>query len=280
MHHDKENNLSIYFEQINKIPLLSREEEDKLSRKAVAGDKAAQQKLVESHLRFVVNTAKQYQNQGLPLEDLIGEGNIGLINAIDRFDPDKGYHFISYAVWWIRQGILKAIYEKSRMIRLPLNRINELIQIDKTKKTFLTEFGEDPSDAQIAALTGIVEKDVKEIQAISRDLVSLESPIYEERDSSTLGESIRDDSSLSPEQEAIHLSLQEELNTILDTLSEKEAEILRLRFGLCNQKPLSLKEIGDIYSLTKERIRQIEKKALNRLRHPSRSRYLQDFIAA
>lgn len=280
MKHDDDSTLSVYLKEINKISLLTREQEDKISRKAVAGDKIAQAQLVEANLRFVVNVAKKYQNQGLPLDDIISEGNIGLMNAIERFDPDKGYHFISYAVWWIRQAILKAIYEKSRMIRLPLNRANELVQIEKTRKAMLTEMGEDPSDEEISRVTGIKVQDVTDLQAISRDLVSLESPVYDERDSSTLGDFVEDSAHQGPVEQALMTSLSEDIESILGTLTEKEADILRHRFGLGNRKPLSLKEIGDQYNLTKERIRQIEKKALDRLRHPSRSQYLQDYMAA
>lgn len=280
MKYDDDSTLSLYLKEINKIPLLSRDQEDEISRKAISGDKAAQAKLIEANLRFVVNVAKKYQNQGLPLDDIISEGNIGLMNAIERFDPDKGYHFISYAVWWIRQAILKAIYEKSRMIRLPLNRANELVQIEKTRKAMLTEMGEDPSDAEIARLTGIKESDVTDLQAISRDLVSLESPVYDERDSSNLGDFIEDSANAGPDEQALKLSLSEDIESILGTLTDKESDILRHRFGLGDRKPLSLKEIGDRYNLTKERIRQIEKKALDRLRHPSRSQQLKDYMAA
>lgn len=280
MKYDDDSTLSLYLKEINKIPLLTRDQEDEISRKAITGDKAAQAKLIEANLRFVVNVAKKYQNQGLPLDDIISEGNIGLMNAIERFDPDKGYHFISYAVWWIRQAILKAIYEKSRMIRLPLNRANELVQIEKTRKAMLTEMGEDPSDAEIARLTGIKEIDVTDLQAISRDLVSLESPVYNERDSSNLGDFIEDSANVGPDEQALMLSLSEDIESILGTLTDKESDILRHRFGLGDRKPLSLKEIGDRYNLTKERIRQIEKKALDRLRHPSRSQLLKDYMAA
>jgi len=280
MKHDDDSTLSLYLKEINKISLLTREQEDEISRKAVAGDKAAQAKLIEANLRFVVNVAKKYQNQGLPLDDIISEGNIGLMNAIERFDPDKGYHFISYAVWWIRQAILKAIYEKSRMIRLPLNRANELVQIEKTRKAMLTEMGEDPSDAEIARLTGIKVSDVTDLQAISRDLISLESPVYDERDSSNLGDFIEDIANPGPDEQALMTSLAEDIESILGTLTDKESDILRHRFGLGDRRPLSLKEIGDRYNLTKERIRQIEKKALDRLRHPSRSQLLKDYMAA
>jgi len=277
---DDESTLSIYLKEINKIPLLTREEENEISRKAITGDELAQTQLVKANLRFVVNVAKKYQNQGLPLDDLISEGNIGLMNAIERFDPDKGYHFISYAVWWIRQGILKAIYEKSRMIRLPLNRTNELIQIEKTRKMMLNEMGEDPSDAEIARITGIKEQDVTELQAISRDLISLETPVFDDRGASKLGDFLEDATHTSPDEKAIHSSLKSDIESVLGSLTDKEADILRHRFGLGNRKPLSLKEIGDQYRLTKERIRQIEKKALSRLRHPSRIQILYDYMAA
>lgn len=280
MNHDEESTLATYLREINRIPLLTREQEDSISRRAIAGDKDAQARLVEANLRFVINVAKQYQNQGLPLEDIVSEGNIGLMNAVERYDPDKGYHFISYAVWWIRQSILKAIYEKSRMIRLPLNRVNELVQIEKIRKVMLTETGDDPSDKEIADITGIKVKDVSSLLTISRDPISLELPAYEEGDSSALGEFVEDDFHDSPDKPALMSSLSDDIESILDTLDDKEAEIIRHRFGLGGREPLSLKDIGNFYGLTKERIRQIEKKALDRLRHPSRRQYLQDYIAA
>ncbi len=276
---DDENILSLYLKEINKIPLLTREEEDIIARKAVSGDKAAQDKLVKANLRFVVNVAKKYQNQGLPLDDLISEGNIGLMNAIEKYDPDKGYHFISYAVWWIRQAILKAIYEKSRMIRLPLNRANELVQIEKVKKELSKINGEDPSAEEIAFHVGISVEDVKTLLDISRDLVSLETPTFGEGDNSVLGDFLEDEYYKSPDNIAMDNLLQEDINAALDTLDSKESSILEYRFGLNGKKPLSLKEIGDKYNLTKERIRQIEKKAIQRLQHPSRTHYLDSYVA-
>ncbi|MBN1685814.1 MAG: RNA polymerase sigma factor RpoD/SigA [Spirochaetales bacterium] len=269
----------MYLKEINKIPLLSRAEEDKYARLAAKNDKAAKDKLVSSNLRFVVNVAKKYQNQGLPLSDLISEGNIGLMNAIERYDVDKGYHFISYAVWWIRQAILKAICEKSRMIRLPLNRANELVQIEKARKELQIGKGEEPEIQAIARAVNMSAEHVADLLNISRDLVSLETPVYAEKDSSELGDFIEDAGYRKPEEEVIEISLKEDINSVLDTLTEKEAEIIQYRFGLNGKSPLSLKEIGDRYNLTKERIRQIEKKALKRLQHPSRRQLLESYIA-
>jgi RNA polymerase primary sigma factor len=276
---DDENVLSMYLKEINKIPLLTRDEEDKYARLAAKDDKPAKDKLVSANLRFVVNVAKKYQNQGLPLSDLISEGNIGLMNAIERYDVDKGYHFISYAVWWIRQAILKAICEKSRMIRLPLNRANELVQIEKARKELQTGRGEDPEIKDIASSVSMSPDHVADLLNISRDLVSLETPVYAEKDSSQLGDFIEDAGYRKPEEEVIELSLKDDINSVLRTLTEKEAEIIQYRFGLNGRSPLSLKEIGDRYNLTKERIRQIEKKALKRLQHPSRRQLLESYIA-
>jgi RNA polymerase primary sigma factor len=277
--YDDENILSIYLKEINTIPLLEREEEVELATKAAEGDEAAVKRLIESNLRFVVNVAKKYQNQGIPLADLINEGNIGLINAIERYDVDKGYHFISYAVWWIRQAILKAIYEKSRAIRLPLNRANELIQIQKAQKEITSQKGEDPELREIAELTQLDEQHIADLLSISRDMVSLETPVFTDKNNSELGDFIEDAEYKSPEQEAVASSLKDDINNVLKTLSEKEADIIEYRFGLNGKHPMSLKEIGDMYNLTKERIRQIEKKALERLRHPSRSKYLEAYTA-
>lgn len=276
---DDENILSMYLKEINRIPLLTREEETRYARAAAAGDKTAKDKLVQANLRFVVNVAKKYQNQGLPLSDLISEGNIGLMNAIERFDVDKGYHFISYAVWWIRQAILKAICEKSRMIRLPLNRANELVQIEKVRKEVQGSRTEEQEMRHIATTLNMSKEHVEELVNISRDLVSLETPVYQEKDSSMLGDFIEDEGYTSPEDTVMEKSLKADINTILSSLTPKEAEIIEYRFGLNGKSPLSLKDIGDRYNLTKERIRQIEKKALKRLQHPRRSALLESYVA-
>jgi len=273
-----ENILSLYLKEINRVPLLKREEEENYARRAALGDEEAKEKLIKANLRFVVNVAKKYQNQGLPLCDLISEGNIGLINAIERFDVDKGYHFISYAVWWIRQAILKAICEKSRMIRLPLNRANELVQIEKTRKSLHGENGNEPEIEEIAKTLDMDKEHVADLINISRDLVSLETPVYSEKDSSLLGDFVEDTSCSSPDDIVIEQSLKDDIDSLLRTLTEKEADIIKYRFGLNGRRPLSLKEIGNKYHLTKERIRQIEKKALKRLQHPSRSQYLEAYI--
>jgi RNA polymerase primary sigma factor len=275
-----ENVLSMYLGEINRIPLLTREEEDAAARAAAKGDKRAREKLVNANLRFVVNVAKKYQGQGLPLADLISEGNIGLLNAVERYDVDKGYHFISYAVWWIRQAVLKAICEKSRMIRLPLNRANELVQIEKARKLNQENHNAEGEIKEIARLCRMDAGHVEDLLNISRELVSLDNPVYTaDKDSSILGDFIEDENYRSPDQDAVAGALQEDIEMVLDTLNDKEADIIRCRYGLGNRAPMSLKEIGDRFNLTKERIRQIEKKALKRLQHPSRQQVLESYVA-
>jgi RNA polymerase primary sigma factor len=275
---DDENILSLYLKEINRIPLLTRSEEEQTATLAAQGDKAAKNRLIKANLRFVVNVAKKYQNQGLPLADLISEGNIGLINAIERFDVSKGYHFISYAVWWIRQAILKAICEKSRMIRLPLNRANELVQIEKVRKELGGAGRGDSEIVEIARQLDMDEDHVADLINISRDLISLDTPIYDEKDSSLLSDFVEDRGYKPPHEVVVDKALRDEINQVLDTLSQKEADIIQYRFGLNGRRPMSLKEIGSRYKLTKERIRQIEKKALKRLQHPSRSSPLRAYM--
>lgn len=273
------NILSIYLKEINKVPLLTREEEDRYARAAATGDKSAKDMLVKSNLRFVVNVAKRYQNQGMPLSDIISEGNIGLINAIERYDVDKGYHFISYAVWWIRQSILKAICEKSRMIRLPLNRANELVQIEKARKYVSAGLSESGELAEIAKMLDMDASHVADLVNISRDLVSLETPVFDERDSSVLGDFVENGNYQAPEDFVVANGLRDDINGVLETLTEKESEVVQYRFGLNGRRAMSLKEIGDRFHLTKERIRQIEKAALKRLSVPGRAEVLQGYVA-
>lgn len=275
-----DNVLALYLKDINKIPLLTREEENELAVKAARGDEKAKHKIVNANLRFVVNVAKKYQNRGLDLTDLISEGNIGLLTAIERFDVTKGYHFISYAVWWIRQAILKAICEKSRPIRLPLNRANGLVQIEKARKTLTGNKSEEEEIAEVAGMLNMDSAHVREIIRISRDMVSLDSALRPaDADSATIGEFLEDDQYENPEQSAINMTVREDIDSVLDSLSEKEAEVLRYRYGLNGSSSMSLKEVGDVFNLTKERIRQIEKKALRRLQHPQRMSRLEAYVA-
>lgn len=274
-----DNILSTYLKEINAIPLLTREEEFIYALEAGVGDTYAQEKLVRANLRFVVNVAKKYQNQGIPLMDLISEGNIGLMNAVERFDVTKGYHFISYAVWWIRQAILKAICEKSRMIRLPLNRANELVQIEKARKQVA---GGNSEEAEIREIAGLLDMDsdhVRDIVNIARDMVSLDTPVFSDRDSSSMGDFLEDNRYEQPEDVVIESNLREDIDELLATLTDKEAEVIRYRFGLNGYKAMSLKEIGSLFNLTKERIRQIEKKAIRRLQNPTRMNRLEAYVA-
>ena len=269
--------LSMYLRDIEKIPLIGREEEYDLAMKAKNGDAAARERLVNGNLRFVVSIAKQFQGRGLPLIDLISEGNVGLLTAIDKFEPEKGYHFISYAVWWIRQSILKAIGEKSRMIRLPMNKSADLIQILQAKSNLEKNGYDDASIEAIAAECGMSESDVLEIMQIARDVSSLDAPVGSEEDTS-FGEFIESDDP-KPEDVVMDEALKNSVRRILGTLSEKERGIITLRYGLDNNEAMSLKEVGEVYNLTKERIRQIEKKVLCNLLQNNEVKELKAYIA-
>lgn len=269
--------LTLYLRDIENIPLITRDEEYELALKAKAGDSYARERLVNGNLRFVVSIAKQYQNRGLPLIDLISEGNIGLLTAIDKFEPEKGYHFISYAVWWIRQAILKAIGEKSRMIRLPMNKSADLIQILQAKTNLEKSGMDDVSLDDIARECGMDRNDVLEIMQIARDVSSLDAPVSAGEDTS-YGDFIECDKPR-PDEVVMTEALKASVSRILDTLSEKERGIIKLRFGLDNQDAMSLKEVGEIYHLTKERIRQIEKKVLTSLAENQEVKELKAYIA-
>ena len=276
----EDNVLAMYLKDINKVPMVSREEEIELATKAQSGDKAAKNKLVNANLRFVVNIAKKYQNHGLDLTDLISEGNIGLLTAVEKFDVSKGYHFISYAVWWIRQSILKAICEKSRAIRLPLNRANELVQIEHAKKVIGSKKSEQQEYEEIAAMLNMDASHVRDMINISRDIVSLDAEINDGSDShAKLGDFFEDNSYERPEEKAITKAMHDDINSVVDTLRPNEAKVIRMRYGLNGLKPMSLKEVGLECDLTKERIRQIEKHAIVRLQHPTRARKLEAYVA-
>lgn len=277
---NESNVLELYLRDINKVPLLTREEETSLAIEAAKGNKAAKNKIVNANLRFVVNIAKKYQNHGLDLTDLISEGNIGLLVAIDKFDVTKGYHFISYAVWWIRQSILKAICEKSRSIRLPLNRANELVRIEHARKSIVGNKTIEQELTEVAEMLNMDKDHVREMINISREMISLDAELSTpENDKTSVGDFIEDTQSEKPEDKVVNDSLKEEINNVLHTLKPNEENVLRLRFGLNGEKPMSLKEVGDVCNLTKERIRQIEKHAILRMQHVTRSRRLESYVS-
>ncbi|MDR3020538.1 MAG: RNA polymerase sigma factor RpoD/SigA [Treponema sp.] len=274
---DMDNSLATYLREINRIPMLDRDEEEKTARAAAAGDKAARDKLVSANLRFVVNVAKRYQGLGLPLEDLISEGNTGLLYAADRFDVEMGYHFISYAVWWIRQTIMSALYEKARMIRLPANKAASLVKIEQARKTLKSQHSSEEEIKELAGLLNMDKKKVADLVNISRETLSLETSISNESDL-MLKDHIEDDRYNSPYADTERRMIEAGIDEALDTLKKYEADIIRCHFGLGRQA-MSLKEIGTRYNLSKERIRQIEERALSRLRNPSRTGKLQAYVA-
>ena len=267
----------MYLREIGKIPLLTYDEELDLAKKILTGDEEAKQKLAESNLRLVVSIAKKYVGRGMLFLDLIQEGNMGLIKAVEKFDYTKGYKFSTYATWWIRQAITRAIADQARTIRIPVHMVETINKLIRTSRHLLQKNGREPTPEEIAEEMEIPVEKVMEIQKIAQDPVSLETPIGEE-DDSHLGDFIQDDDSPAPQDSAAYTMLKEQLNHVMGTLTSREAKVLRLRFGLEDGKARTLEEVGKEFNVTRERIRQIEAKALRKLRHPSRSKKLRDYM--
>jgi len=267
----------MYLKEIGRISLLSPDEELELSEKAALGDEMAKNKLAESNLRLVVSIAKRYVGRGLLFLDLIQEGNIGLMKAVDKFDSDKGYKFSTYATWWIRQAITRALADQARTIRVPVHMVETINKMSRIQRQLTLELNREPSEEELAKKMGISVEKVREVIKISQEPVSLETPIGEE-DDSHLGDFIKDESSMSPEEYATNEILKEEIKSVLMTLQVREQEVLELRFGLVDGTCHTLEEVGKKFNVTRERIRQIEAKALRKLRHPSRAKKLKDFL--
>jgi RNA polymerase primary sigma factor len=275
---NERNFLQTYFNEINNIPLLKKEEENQIACNAAKGDQAARNKLINSNLRFVVSIAKKYQNHGLLLEDLIQEGNIGLINAINHYSIDRGVHFITYAVWWIKQAIIKALGDKSRIIRLPINKVNELILIQRARK-YINSKSSSAEINEIAKSLKMNKNYIYELLNISREVVSLNNLVNNNSESLELIDVIVDNRDQENYNDDTQKSLEADLQMILNTLDVREAEIISMRYGLNNNQSMSLKEIGERYNISKERVRQIELKAMKNLMHPSRKRVIAKYVA-
>jgi len=270
--------LDVYLHEINRTPLLTREQEQEVARRIRKGDKTALDKLVKANLRFVVSIAKQYSNQGLPLEDLINDGNLGLIKAAHRFDEKRGFKFISYAVWWIRQAMLQSLAEHSRIVRLPLNRAGTLYRIGKVSRQLDQELGRAPSAKEIAKKLKLSEEEVEDTMHIANTHVSLDDPYSTDQDDTSLVDYLQDDHAAMPDEETYERALSDDMEKALGTLSERERLILSMYFGINGEAPLTLEEIGKELGLTRERIRQIKEKAIIRLRHSSRSKFLKGYM--
>ena len=267
----------MYLREIGRIPLLTYDQEIELAEKVLQGDEEAKQKLAESNLRLVVSIAKKYVGRGMLLLDLIQEGNMGLIKAVEKFDYTKGFKFSTYATWWIRQAITRAIADQARTIRIPVHMVETINKLIRTSRHLLQQLGREPTPEEIAKEMEIPVEKVMEIQKIAQDPVSLETPIGEE-DDSHLGDFIQDDDSPAPQDSAAYTLLREQLEEVMQTLTPREAKVLKLRFGLEDGKARTLEEVGKEFMVTRERIRQIEAKALRKLRHPSRSKKLRDYM--
>ncbi|MGB5554196.1 MAG: sigma-70 family RNA polymerase sigma factor [Flavobacteriaceae bacterium] len=269
--------LDKYLQEIGKVDLITADEEVELAQRIKAGDQLALEKLTKANLRFVVSVAKQYQNQGLTLPDLINEGNLGLIKAAQRFDETRGFKFISYAVWWIRQSILQALAEQSRIVRLPLNKIGSINKINKTFAFLEQAHERQPSAEEIAKELDMTVEDVKQSLKNSGRHVSMDAPLIDGEDSN-LYDVLRSGESPNPDKELLHESLRTEIERALETLTPREADVIRLYFGLAGQHSMTLEEIGETFDLTRERVRQIKEKAIRRLKHTSRSKILKTYL--
>ena len=272
-----EDPVRMYLKEIGRIPLLSSEEEIELAKRMEMGDEEAKKKLSEANLRLTVSIAKRYSGRGMQFLDLIQEGNLGLIKAVEKFDYRKGYKFSTYATWWIRQSITRAIADQARTIRIPVHMVETMNRVNRTSRRLLQEYGREPTPEEIAVTMNLPVERILEVSKISQEPVSLETPIGEEEDSH-LGDFIQDEHVPVPSEEAAHTLLREQLEEVMDTLSDREQKVLALRFGLEDGKPHTLEEVGKDFQVTRERIRQIEAKALRKLRHPTRSRKLRDFL--
>jgi RNA polymerase primary sigma factor len=275
---DEDRSLDLYLREIGETPLITADEEVELAKKIKLGDQDSLEKLTKANLRFVVSVAKQYQNQGLSLADLINEGNIGLIKAAKRFDETRGFKFISYAVWWIRQAILQALAEQSRIVRLPLNRVGTLHKIGKISSSLEQEYGREPSPDEIAKELALSAVEVSDTLKISNTHLSLDAPFSISEDNSLM-DVLEDEFQPAPDEALLNESLRLEIERALDTLSAREAEVINLYFGLSQEKALTLEEIGARFNLTRERVRQIKEKAIRRLRHASRSKSLRAYLS-
>lgn len=269
--------VKIYLKEIGRVPLLTAEEEIELAERMAQGDIKARKRLAEANLRLVVSIAKRYVGRGMQFLDLIQEGNLGLIKAVEKFDHTKGFKFSTYATWWIRQAITRAIADQARTIRIPVHMVETITKVKKASSQLLHQNGHDPSPEEIAEFTEMPVERVREIMRIAQDPVSLETPIGEEEDSH-LGDFIPDDDAPAPAEAASLILLKEQLGEVLSTLTEREEKVLRLRFGLEDGRSRTLEEVGKEFNVTRERIRQIEAKALRKLRHPSRSKKVKDFL--
>lgn len=269
--------VKMYLKDIGKVPLLSAEEEIELAKRMEAGDEAAKKKLAESNLRLVVSIAKRYVGRGMLFLDLIQEGNLGLLKAVEKFDYRKGYKFSTYATWWIRQAITRAIADQARTIRIPVHMVETINKVTRVSRDLLQKLGREPLPEEIGEVMGLPKERVQEIMKIAQEPVSLETPIGEEEDSH-LGDFIQDESIATPVEATNHTLLREQLEENINTLTEREQRVLKLRFGWDDGRPRTLEEVGREFNVTRERIRQIEAKALRRLKHPNRSKKLRDFL--